>query len=66
MIGGGYRWFYEELSERVIKDKIEKSMELGQGYAQDFADYRYACGVLVGLDLALEFAETIKKEQDAA
>lgn len=66
MIGGGNPWFHEELQRRVLKEKIDKSLELGEGLAGDFADYRYTCGVLAGLNLALDFAEDIKKEQEAA
>lgn len=66
MIAGNYHYFSEELQSRVLKDKIEKSMELGEGLAADFSDYRYACGVIAGMNLALDFAEDIKKELDAA
>lgn len=66
MIGGGNPWFHEELQRRVLKDKIEKSVELGDGLAADFADYRYACGVIAGMSLALDIAEEIKKEQESA
>lgn len=65
MIGGSF-WFAEELQSRVLKEKIEKSMELGEGLAGDFPDYRYACGVIAGMSLALDIAEEIKKEQEAA
>lgn len=65
MIGiGNYQWFYSEIERRVLADKTTKALDLAQGAAADFADYRYGCGVLAGLDLALEIAGEIKKELD--
>ena len=66
MIGGYHPWFHEELERRVLADKTDKALSLAAGAAGDFADYRYACGLLAGLDLALEIAGEIKKELDAA
>lgn len=66
MIGSHHIYFHEELIRRVTADKIEKALQLSQGYAQDYPDYRYACGVLAGLDLALDIAEEIKKAIEAA
>lgn len=66
MIGGYSPWFNEELSRRVLQKKIDKSMELGDGFAADFPDYRYAVGFIAGMLEALDIADEIKKEQEAA
>lgn len=66
MIGSFSPWFCDELDRRVLGNKTEKALELAQGAAPDYPAYQYACGLLAGLDLALEIAGEIKKELDAA
>ena len=66
MIGGYHPWFHEELVRRVTKDKVEKAIDLSRGAAPDYPAYQYACGLLAGLDLALEIAEEIKKDIEKA
>ncbi len=66
MIGGFHPWYHEELVRRLSIERTQKSSELGQGFAQDFADYRFGCGVIEGLRLACDVADEIKKEQERA
>jgi hypothetical protein len=66
MIGGYNPWFVEELNRRIEVECADKSLQLGQGMAGDFADYRYEVGVIAGLHLAAEIVDQIKREQDAA
>lgn len=66
MIGGYNPWYIQELKTRIANECVDKSIELGQGMAGDFADYRYAVGLLDGLRLASDIADQIKQEQDKA
>jgi hypothetical protein len=66
MIGGYSPWYVAELTRRIDEECAQKSLEIGQGMCGDFADYRYAVGVIAGLHLAADFADEIKREQDAA
>lgn len=64
MISGYAPWFHEELKRRVEKDCVDRAVQLGQGMAGDFADYRYAVGFIAGQKYALDLAEEIKQETD--
>jgi hypothetical protein len=64
MIGGYHPWYHEEILRRIRIERTKKSAELGEGYAQDFADYRYGCGVIEGLRMAQDIADEIKTEQE--
>ncbi len=64
MITGSSQWLYDEIIRRVEIDRAEKAVQIGEGYCQDYADYRYSVGFLAGMKHALEIAEDIKKEQE--
>ena len=66
MIGGYHPYFHEEFKRRVESKRQERLESLALGACGDFADYRYAIGFFGGLQEALDLAEDIKKEQDAA
>lgn len=66
MIGGFHPWFCEELNRRIAQRRAERAMSLASGAAGDFADYRYGVGYLDGLQAALDVADEIRKEQEAA
>jgi hypothetical protein len=66
LIGSYSPWFLEEFNRRIDEECAQKSLELGQGMAGNFEDYRYGVGLIAGLHLAADIADQIKKEQDAA
>ncbi len=66
MIGGNYSWFKAELTKRVEAERLSRAESLARGAAQDFADYRYGVGFCDGMALAIEIADEITKEMDAA
>ncbi len=51
----------------TVKSHLEKMLREGQenlaeGYASDWADYRYRCGVMHGLRLAIGTCEDVFKQ----
>ena len=64
MIGGYHPFFHQELIRRIAKDRAEKAATLGERYAQTWEDYHYGCGVIAGLQAALDIADEIKREID--
>ena len=49
----------------VLERERAMRIESLKGVAKDFADYRYHCGVIEGLDLAISFAKEAKKKAEA-
>jgi hypothetical protein len=66
MIGGYSPWFLEEFSRRVDEESATRAMNLGQGFATSYDQYRELVGFIAGLDRARAIADEIKREQDAA
>ena len=66
MIGGFHPWFSDELTRRIEGKRLERLESLSLGACGDFADYRYAIGFFDGLKEALEIANDIRKDQEAA
>lgn len=64
MIGGYNPWFIEEAVRRIKEKSAELCLSMGSGAAPDYASYRQGCGVIQGLDEAIEIIERIKKEVD--
>lgn len=62
---GSHSWFHGQINERLARLRAERAFSLAQGAASDFADYRYGVGYLDGLQVALDIADELKKEQDA-
>jgi hypothetical protein len=62
MIGSYSPWFNERLKELIEKERVQKAVDLGNAYAQDFADYRYGCGLIEGLRLAGELVDHLQQE----
>lgn len=65
MIGIYSPGFHEELNRRVIAERLDKAIDLARGAAPDYPAYQHACGILAGLELALDIANEIKKDADA-
>lgn len=64
MIGGYHPWFAEELARRVDAECCRRAVDLGDGGIATLEEYRYQCGVIAGLRLALEITDNIKKDID--
>ena len=54
------------MTRRVAIERAERGEIVLNGGCQDYADYRYAAGFFAGMQQAIEIAEDIRKEQDAA
>jgi hypothetical protein len=65
MIGSYAPFFIDELVKRVTEAKINRAVGLATGSA-DYPTYKYECGLMAGLDLALEIADEIKRDIDKA
>lgn len=64
MIGSYSPWFIETLRERLEKEQVSRAVDLGNDFAEDFAAYRYGCGLIQGLRVAVEIMDEIKQEVD--
>ena len=53
------------LVELLRAERKARAESLVKNSAKDFADYRHACGVIEGLDLAISLAEQAKKRAEA-
>lgn len=53
--------------ERQLKGAIEEEVKkqegwLAEGAAKDFSDYKYAVGIVRGLEMVLQIIEQLEKE----
>ena len=66
MIGSYSPWFIATLRDRLEKEQVDRAIQLGDDFAADFAAYRYGCGMVQGLRLAVEIMDQLKQEVDKA
>lgn len=52
------------LKARILKHRQDRLTEIGEGYAQDWGDYKHRAGVIEGLLLAAGICEELEKEQE--
>ncbi len=50
------------VKNRLAQMMRERQEDLALGLAQDWADYRYRCGVVQGLSLAIELCDEVFRE----
>lgn len=51
------------LKGRLMKRKHELALQMADGYAQDFADYKHRAGVIAGISEAISMCDEIEKEE---
>lgn len=64
MLGNANPWVFEELERRLKARQDEGRQALGAGCAGDFAAYRWAVGVIDGIEQAIMIAQDIRKESE--
>ena len=54
------------LLEQLQEEREVVRNELGSGTAKDFSEYRYKCGVILGLEVAENFINELSKRMENA
>ena len=55
----------EGMAQELASIMDEKAAALASGAAQDFAAYRYECGIIEGMRIALFTLESVKKKLES-
>ena len=50
------------LPARIKKEQDERRLQVSEGYATDYADYRERIGVIKGLQVAIQLCEQLNRE----
>jgi hypothetical protein len=63
IIGGIFSaGFADRLEEKILADISQRQIEIGNGFCQNYEDYRFACGFIEGLRKAQEIMDELKQE----
>ena len=54
--------YHDALAKRVEQVRIVELETMAQGTAENYADYKYRCGILHGLKLAMDESEALSKQ----
>ena len=52
------------VKSRLMELLSNARVDLGSGLAQDWADYRYRCGLIAGLQAGIDFCDQMIEEMD--
>ena len=56
--------FHQALVAAIQSERNKAANNLARGNAADFAAYKYTCGILEGLKMAQELADSLVSEAD--
>ena len=57
-----YSLFFKKFEEKLKAHAKGMALDLGQGKAESYGDYKYSCGIIAGLNQSLNVLDDVLRE----